>query len=63
MLTIANPIGGVPTNLTADAASSITVAGAAAGSSFRLSVTQLLNLTVNDAAGVTLAADLTSAGP
>ncbi len=61
-LTIANPIAGVTTNLTAGSTSSISVVGVAAGISIPTSVTQLANLTVNDAAGLSLDANLTVNG-
>ncbi len=62
LLTIANPIAGVPTNLVAGATSSLSIVGTASGIVIPTSVSQLLNLTVNDAAGVSLAADLTVNG-
>ena len=48
--------------LTAGPTSSLSIVGVAAGIQIPSSVTQLLNLTINDAAGVTLAGDLTVGG-
>src|ERR1700690_2482654 len=57
-LTISNPLGGVITNLAADATSSLTVNGAAAGVVVPSSVTQLAALTLNNAGGLGLQANL-----
>ena len=61
-LTIANPIAGVPTNLAAGATSSLSILGAASSIVIPSSVTDLLDLTVDNASGVSLAADLTVNG-
>ncbi len=57
-LTISNPLGGTITNLVADGTSSITVLGASPGIVVPSSVVQLAALTVNNANGVGLQANL-----
>ncbi|HYN63421.1 MAG TPA: DUF11 domain-containing protein, partial [Candidatus Limnocylindrales bacterium] len=57
-----NPIAGTPDNLVADAASTIIVNGTASGVALPASVTALLGLTVNNAAGLALNTDLTVEG-
>jgi peptidase C25-like protein len=61
-LTLINPIGGPATNLTADATSSITIAGAVSGINIPGSITALNNLTLNNPNGTTLQGDLTVVG-
>ena len=61
-LTISNPLAGTITELVADGTSSIVVNGAAAGIVLPSSVAQLNNLTVNNASGLGLQADLTVLG-
>ncbi len=61
-LTISNPLGGTITNLVAGSTSSITVTGAAAGIVLPSSVAQLNNLTLNNANGLGLQADLAILG-
>ncbi len=61
-LTIANPVAGVPTNLLAGATSSLSIVGTAAGIVIPSSVIDLLDLTVDNASGASLAADLTVNG-
>ncbi len=61
-LTISNPLAGTITELVADGTSSLVVNGAAAGIVLPSSVLQLNNLTVNNASGLGLQADLTVLG-
>ena len=61
-LTIVNPLAGTITNLVADGTSSITVNGVAAGIVMPSSVAQLNNLTLNNANGLGLQADLAVLG-
>ncbi len=61
-LTIANPIAGVPTNLSGGATSSLSIVGAAGGIVIPSSVIDLMDLTVDNASGASLAADLTVNG-
>src|SRR5439155_10708453 len=59
LLTISNAIAGTATNLIGGPASSLTVTGAGAGIAIPSSVTQLSALTLNNANGLSLQADLT----
>ncbi len=61
-LTISNPLAGVITNLVADGSSSITVNGSTGGIVLPGSVAQLNALTVNNASGLALQADLAVLG-
>jgi Peptidase family C25 len=61
-LTLNNPIGGTPTNLSADSTSSITIAGSASGINLPGSISALNNLTLNNSSGTTLQGDLTVGG-
>ena len=61
-LTISNPLAGTITDLVADGTSSIVVNGVAAGIVLPSSVPQLNNLTVNNANGLGLQADLAVLG-
>jgi uncharacterized repeat protein (TIGR01451 family) len=61
-LTISKPLAGTLINLVADGTSSITVNGAAAGIVLPSSVAQLNNLTLNNASGLRLQADLAVLG-
>jgi hypothetical protein len=61
-LTLSNPIDRTVTNLSADATSSITIAGSVSGINIPGSITALNNLTLNNSNGTTLQGDLTVAG-
>jgi hypothetical protein len=61
-LALANPIGGTPTNLSADGTSSITIAGLAVGINIPGSVSTLNNLTLNNSSGTNLQSNLTISG-
>ena len=61
-LTISNAIAGTPTNLVGGASSSLTVTGAGAGITVPSSVVQLGALTLSNANGLALQADLTVGG-
>ncbi|MDR3609149.1 MAG: hypothetical protein P4L27_01135, partial [Ignavibacteriaceae bacterium] len=61
-LTISRPIGGIPTKLSADNTSSITIAGTVPEVNIPSSVSQLNNLVVNNSNGTTLQGSLAVAG-
>ena len=61
-LTIQNAIAGIPTNLTAGSTSSITVSGSGSGISLPSSVTALKDLTVSNANGLAIGANMTITG-
>ena len=62
LLTISNPLSGTITNLVAGSASSIAVTGAAAGVALPGTISQLNNLTLNNASGLAVSSDLTIDG-
>ena len=61
-LTLSNPIGGTATNLSANAASSISIGGSASGINIPGSISALSNLTLNNSSGTTLQGNLTVGG-
>ena len=61
-LSIANPIAGTATNLSAGSTSSVSIVGIASGISIPSSVTELANFTVDNPAGVSLEGNLTVNG-
>ncbi|MEK6285203.1 MAG: C25 family cysteine peptidase [Acidobacteriota bacterium] len=61
-LILNNPIAGTPNNLSADSASSITIAGSSSGINIPSSVSALNNLTLNNSSGTTLQGNLTVSG-
>src|SRR4030095_6872259 len=61
-LTLSNPIGGTATNLSANATSSITIAGVASGIDVPGNISALNNLTLNNLSGTTLQGNLSVGG-